>query len=78
MNGFYNECIAEICSMTQALRAQRVLADAAIPTTVVKTNSTNSSRGCAYGISFACAHSENVQNTLANAGVKVRRWKGEN
>ncbi len=78
MNGFYSECIAEIGSMTQAMRAQRALASDAIPTTVIKSNSTNSGRGCAYGVSFACAQGENVRNALARAGVKVRRWKNEN
>ncbi len=78
MNGFYGECMAEIGSMTQAIKAQRILADATIPSTVVKNNSTNNGKGCAYGISFACAQSENVDNVLRKAGVKVRRWRNEN
>ena len=78
MNGFYSECIAEIGSMTQAMKAQRVLSETAIPTTVIKSNSARSSKGCTYGVSFACAQTENVQNALARAGVKVRRWKNEN
>ena len=78
MNGFYSECIAEIGSMTQAMKAQRVLSETAIPTTVVKSNSAKSGRGCAYGISFECAQKENVQNALISAGVKVRRWKSTN
>ncbi|MBE6533441.1 MAG: DUF3343 domain-containing protein [Ruminococcaceae bacterium] len=77
MNGFYSECIAEIGSMTQAMKAQRVLAEAAIPTTVIKSNSSKNAKGCAYGVSFACAQEENVQNALLKAGVKVRRWKNE-
>ena len=76
MNNFYT-CIAEIGSMTQAMRAQNALAEAAIPTTVVKTNSEKSGRGCAYGLSFDCAHIENIKNILAKSGVKVRRWKDE-
>ena len=78
MNVFYSECIAEIGSMTQALKAQRILSESAIPTTVVKSNSAKSGRGCAYGISFNCVQSENVQNALTSAGVKVRRWKSAN
>ena len=77
MNGFYRECIAEIGSMTQAMKAQRVLADAAIPTTVIKSNSSKNSKGCAYGLSFVCAQNENVKNVLSSAGVRVRRWKNE-
>lgn len=78
MNSFYSTCIAEIGSMTQAMKAQSLLAEAAIPTTVVKSNSSKNSRGCAYGISFASAQSENVKSVLARAGIKVRRWKNEN
>ena len=77
MNGFYSSCIAEIGSMTQAMRAQSVLAQAAIPTTVVKSNSSKNSRGCTYGVSFSCAQSENARQALMKAGVKVRRWKEE-
>lgn len=78
MNGFYSSCIAEIGSMTQAMKAQGLLADAAIPSTVVKSNSSKNGRGCAYGISFTCVQSENVKSVLTRAGVKVRTWKNEN
>ena len=78
MNGFYSECVVEIGSMTQAMKAQRALAEVAIPTTVVKSNSVKSSRGCAYALSFDCAQTENVQNALITAGIKVRRWKSMN
>ena len=77
MNGFYGECIAEVGSMTQAMKAQRVLAEAAIPTTVIKSSSSKNSRGCVYGVSFLCAQKENVENVLVRAGIKVRRWKNE-
>ena len=77
MNDFYGECVAEIGSMTQAMRAQRILGESAIPTTVVKSGSEKNSRGCAYGVSFKCVQEENVRNILASAGVKVRRWKSE-
>ena len=77
MNSFYT-CIAEIGSMTQAMKAQSVLADAAIPTTVVKSNSFKNSRGCTYGVSFPCVQIENVKSVLSKGGIKVRRWKEEN
>lgn len=76
MNNFYT-CIAEIGSMTQAMRAQNALAESAIPTTIVKGNSSKNSRGCAYGISFSCAQIENVKNVFDRSGIKVRRWKDE-
>ena len=77
MNEIYGECIAEIGSMTQAMRAQRILGESAIPTTVVKSNSTNSNKGCAYGVSFPCSYKENVERICASSKIRVRRWKIE-
>ena len=77
MKEFYGECIAEIGSMTQAIKAQRILADSAIPTTVVKSNSMGSGKGCAYGVSFPCQQRENVERICMGAKIRVRRWKGE-
>ena len=77
MNEFYGECIAEIVSMTQAMKAQRILAESAIPTTVVKSNSSNSGKGCAYGVSFPCSYKENVERICIASKIRVRRWKDE-
>lgn len=75
MNNGCSECIAEIGSMTQAMRAQRVLAEAVIPATVVKTDSSKSERGCAYGVSISCAQRENAELVFEKSRVRVRRWK---
>ncbi len=75
MNNSYSECIAEIGSMTQAMRAQKALAEAVIPATVVKTDSSKNEKGCAYGVSFPCAYRDNVENIFARSRVRVRRWK---
>lgn len=72
------ECIAEIGSMTQAMRAQNALAEMAIPSTIVKTNSSKSNKGCAYGISLDCNQMENAENVFDRTKVRVRRWKSEN
>ena len=77
MNNGYSECIAEIGSMTQAMRAQSALAEAVIPSTVVKTDSSRSGKGCAYGVSFSCAYYENAEKILSKSRVGVRRWKKE-
>lgn len=77
MNYNYEECIAEIGSMTHAMRGQRALAEFAIPSTVVKTNSSKNNSGCAYGLSLDCAQKENAKNIFEKAKVKVRRWKSE-
>ncbi len=68
----YNNCSAEIGSVTQAMKAQNALASAAIPSNVIKTQS-SSHRGCVYGISFPCAHENNVRTVLTNAKIPVKR-----
>lgn len=72
------ECIAEIGSMTQAMRAQGALAEMAIPSTIVKTNSSKSNKGCAYGLSVDCNQMENAENVFDRTKVRVRKWKSEN
>ena len=72
------ECIAEIGSMTQAMRAQGALAEMAIPSTIVKINSSKSNKGCAYGLSVDCNQMENAENVFDRTKVRVRKWKSEN
>ena len=66
------ECVAVIGSMTQAMRAQNVLAAAAIRTEVIKADSSKTGRGCAYGISYPCVLDGNVRSVLQKMGVTVR------
>ena len=66
------ECIAVVGSMTQAMSAQSVLARAAIRTEVVKADSANNGRGCAYALSYDCGQAENLRSVLHNAGITVR------
>ena len=73
MNEFYSKCSAEIGSMTQAIKAQRALADSAIPAEVIK-NTSKMGRGCVYGLSFSCAQRENVENIFGRYGIRVREW----
>ena len=72
MKGFFNECTAEIGSVTQAMRAQDALGAAAIPAKVIKTQS-SSRRGCIYGVSYSCAQEKNVRTVLENARIPVKR-----
>ena len=72
------ECVAVIGSMTQAMRAQNVLAAAAIRTEVIKADSSKTGRGCAYGVSYSCLQDGNVRGVLQNAGIRPRSfYKGE-
>lgn len=69
-----NDCIAVIGSMTQTMRAQNVLAMAAIRTEVIKADSSLVRRGCAYALLYACAQDENVRDVLSNAGIRVKSF----
>jgi hypothetical protein len=70
-------CTAVIGSMTQAMRAQSVLAESAIRATVVKISSSHTHNGCAYGVDFPCTQSGNLRTVLERAGVKVREYLRE-
>ena len=71
---FGGTCTAVIGSMTQALRAQNLLADAAIRTTVTKISSSEARGGCAYGVDFPCTQMSNAQTVLNGAGIRVREF----
>ena len=67
-------CTAVIGSMTMAMRAQSLLAEAAIRASVVKVSSSRGQGGCAYGVDFPCTQSANVRAVLTDAGVRVREY----
>lgn len=70
----YNSCSAVIGSLTNAQRAQKALAQAAIPSSVAKSETAVSQRGCVWSIYFACNQGENVRSVLSAAGINVRAW----
>ena len=72
------ECVAVIGSMTQAMRAQNVLASAAIRAEVIKADSSKTGRGCAYAVSYSCMQDGNVRSVLNRAGIRVRSFYGGN
>ena len=76
MKSYERDCQAEIGSMTVAMKAQKALSTAAIPSAVVKIES-SSRRGCSYGIRFSCNQLGNVRTVLAAARIPVRRWSPE-
>ncbi len=71
-NSEQSACVLVIGSMTQAMRAQSVLASAAIRTEVVKADSSRTGRGCAYALSFPCIWENDVKRILRDAGIRVR------
>ena len=77
-NNFYSYgCLAVMGSMTQALRAQKVLLDAAVRVDVVKADSAHTNRGCAYALSYPCSQENNVRTILSSAGIRVRGYYRE-
>ena len=70
------ECTAVLGTMTAALQAQRTLSNAAIHAAVIKISSSKSAKGCAYGITFACAQTELVRTVLGRAGISVKKYMG--
>ncbi len=65
-------CVCVIGSMTQAMRAQSVLAAAAIRTEVVRAESSRTGRGCAYALSYPCIWENDAKRILRDAGIRVR------
>ncbi len=77
-NDFYSfGCLAVMGSMTQVLRAQKVLSDAAVRAEVVKADSAYTRRGCAYALSYPCSQENNVRTILSGAGIRVRDYYRE-
>jgi hypothetical protein len=60
--------------MTQAMKAQTLLAEAAIRATLTKISSGKATGGCAYGVDFPCAQSTNVRMIFERGGVRVREY----
>ncbi len=68
-------CSAGVGSMTQAMKAQQVLAKEAIPSHVMKMPS--SRKGCTYGIGFDCVQEGNVRRLLEKASIGIKQWNTE-
>lgn len=69
------ERAAVLGSVTQAMKAQAVLAAAAIPSTVVKWEASSRLRGCVYGVRFAAPQMNNVKALLLSARIAVKEWR---
>lgn len=67
-------CTAVLGSMTLAMRAQAILAEASIRAMVVKVSSAKGAGGCAYGVDFPCTQASNVMTVLKVAGIRVREY----
>ena len=64
-----NQCVTVVGSMTQAIRAQKVLAMASIRAEIVKADTDRTQHGCAYALSYSCREEWNVQRLLRESGI---------
>ncbi|MBO5883451.1 MAG: hypothetical protein J6Q78_03495 [Clostridia bacterium] len=70
-------CYASMTTLTNAMKAQRLLSLNAIPSNVIKNQDLDSKRGCAYRITFSCGQERNVRAIFEKEGVKVKGWNGQ-
>lgn len=70
-------CVAELGSLTAAMKAQEALAAAAIPSSVEKLESSSSRRGCVYGLRLSCLQTKNARTVLSAARISVKQWNTE-
>lgn len=72
----FDECILEIGSITQALKAQDALAFAYIPSKIIKARA--SRNGCIYAITFPCPEENRVREIISGVGIPTgRRTRGQ-
>lgn len=69
--------MAVIGSLSQAMKAQKALGEAAIPSTVIKPEGSSSRRGCVWGVRFSCAQEKNVRTILGVSRMTVKEWTRE-
>ena len=63
-------CIVSMRTMTQALRAQRVLSERGIRSEIVSLDATLTKNGCAYGLQLMCRDVRAVERILKESGIK--------
>lgn len=68
------DCIASFASQTYAIKAQKALNGASIPSRVIKLDGEKSRHGCAYGVTIPCSLLENAKDILNRSRVKVRKF----
>lgn len=67
----HSVCAASIGSVTHAMKAQRILSENAITSSV---NKVSSKSGCSYGVMFPCLQRKNVEIILSKNNIRVREY----
>ncbi|MBE6680146.1 MAG: DUF3343 domain-containing protein [Ruminococcaceae bacterium] len=70
-------CIFTTGSVTQAMKAKRILAEYSIPVNTTKINSEKSSKGCVHGIEFNCNNAANIKHVLKIAGIAFEEFNSD-
>lgn len=67
----HSACTALIGSVTYALKAQKILSENAIGSSVGKVSSKS---GCAYGVTFPMLQKNNVEILLSKHNIRVKKY----
>lgn len=67
----HSVCAASIGSVTHAMKAQKILSENAIVSSV---NKVSSKSGCTYGVMFPCLQKQNVETILSKYNIRVREY----
>ncbi len=62
-------CIYITGSITQALKAKKLLAEHSIAVNTTKTSFEKGKTGCVHGIEFNCNYSANIKRILLGAAI---------
>lgn len=62
-------CIFTIGSVTQSMKAKRILTEYSIPVNTTKLSTSRDARGCVYGIEFNCNQKPNIYRILSGSGI---------
>ena len=69
-----NTYIAVLDSMTQAIKASKLLAKSSIQSRVTQIKASGAYNGCSYGLEFDHVHYINVNHILTKYGIKVHKY----
>lgn len=62
-------CIFSIGSVTQSMKARRILAEYSVPVNTTKLSTNRDKKGCVYGIEFNCSQKSNISRILSGSGI---------
>lgn len=66
------KCFALIGPITQAIRAQKLLAAAGLYVQIIKADTISAKYGCAYAIEYSCHMEERVRQILRKEEIHVK------